>query len=340
MRIAIVTIFSAFNYGSFLQAYAMQEILKKMGHEVAVLDCNTESILHNLRKNIAFKKPISSIKRALIYQKAYQKDWAKLNISKEVTDYFDLALIGSDEVWNIHGSFEQWPQYFGNALNAGRIIAYAPSIGFCPPEELRNSERFVKGIRNFATICPRDNATRQICLEVNSHVTERVVDPTLLMIDQWNELLPERIKKGKYLVYYSYLDNSPMKDYILRFAKEHNLKVIIAGFDYKWGDEIRICSPLEFLTLLNYAEYVFTSTFHGTVFSTILQKKLVVRPSGQKVVDYLELMGLSDRIFRDGMPYDEFSSIAEKNIDYNTVKKIQQEKQIQSLDILKQAIKA
>lgn len=100
------------------------------------------------------------------------------------------------------------------------------------------------------------------------------------MLEDWEALLPKVNSDSKYVVYYSYLDDSPMKNYILRFAKENRLKVVIAGFDYSWGDQKRMVSPLGFLTLLKNAEYVFTSTFHGSVLSTILQKKIMVRPSG------------------------------------------------------------
>ena len=100
MRIAIVTIYQAFNYGSFLQAYAMQETLKKMGHEVTVLDCGSIQGYRKFRKMIALKKIVFSMNRFV----AYKKDWKKLNISNSVEDEFDVAVIGSDEVWNIKGN--------------------------------------------------------------------------------------------------------------------------------------------------------------------------------------------------------------------------------------------
>lgn len=334
MRIAIVTIYSAFNYGSFLQAYAMQETLKKMGHKVTVLDCSTEQGFRKFRKRMSLKKPIFSLKRFC----AYEKDWRKLNVSHETDKQYDVAVIGSDEVWNIKGSFEQWPQYLGEGLNANRLVAYAPSVGFSKLEELLENKRFVDGVKRFAVICPRDKTTKDVCLRLNSNVTERVFDPTLLMLEDWNSLLPAPNEKEKYVVYYSYLDDTPMKNQIQRFAKEHHLKVIIAGFDYAWGDKRWMDSPLAFLTLLKNAEYVFTSTFHGSVLSTILQKKLVVRPSGQKVTDYLELVGLSHRQFRDGMDYGKFETLVTENIDYESVRAVQNKMQEKSMYILVNAL--
>lgn len=334
MRIAIVTIYQAFNYGSFLQAYAMQETLKKMGHEVTVLDCGSIQGYRKFRKMIALKKIVFSMNRFV----AYKKDWKKLNISNSVEDEFDVAVIGSDEVWNIKGNFEQWPQYLGEKINAKRLIAYAPSVGFSKPKELLANKRFTDGVRRFDAICPRDNVTRDVCLKLSNNVTERVIDPTLLMLEDWEALLPKVNADSKYVVYYSYLDDSPMKNYILRFAKEHKLRVVIAGFDYSWGDQKRMVSPLGFLTLLKNAEYIFTSTFHGSVLSTILQKKIMVRPSGQKVIDYLELIGLSHRQFIDGMDYADFEKAVQDEINYDEVKAIQRDMREKSMNILEMAL--
>ena len=334
MKIAIVTIYSAFNYGSFLQAYAMQETLKKMGNEVYMLNCSKAPVSQRLRKVISKTNPIFVFKRFL----AYNRDWKKLNISSQVDAQYDAAIIGSDEVWNIKGYFEHWPQYLGEGINTKKLIAYAPSVGFSKPEELLSNEPFAEGVKRFDAICPRDNATRDVCMQLCNHVTERVVDPTLLLLDDWEALLPEMNKKDKYVVYYSYLDDSPMKEYILRFAKEHNMKVYIAGFNYQWGDKNKMESPLGFLTLLKNAEYVFTSTFHGSVMSTILKKNLVVRPSGQKVIDYLDLIGLSNRKFFDGMDYEAFESLTMEGIDYNRVRMVQNEMKKKSIEILERAL--
>lgn len=334
MRIAVVTIYSAFNYGSFLQAYAMQETLKKLGHEAVLLDCSKEPWQKKIRKFASRKKPLFTINRYV----SYKKDWNKLNLSRNTQEQFDVALIGSDEVWNIRGSFEQWPQYFGNQLHAKRLVAYAPSVGFSKPEELLSSKRFTEGVMQFDAICPRDMVTRDVCSSLSTKVTERVVDPTILLLEDWEHYLLSSKGTGKYVVYYSYLDDSPMKEYILRFAKERNLKVIIAGFDYTWGDENRMVSPLEFMTLLKNAEYIFTSTFHGSVLSTILQKKLVVRPSGQKVTDYLETIGLSERCFVDEMKYDAFEDLAMASIDYKAVREKQKKMKEKSIEILQKAL--
>lgn len=331
MKIAIVTIYSALNYGSYLQAFAMQKTLERLGHDVAMLDCSNMGLYKKIRSIISIREPIFYLKRFF----AYKKDWEKLNITRAVDEYYDAVIVGSDEVWNINGHFEHWPQYLGEKINSANLIAYAPSIGFIKPEELINDKRFVEGIKNFDMICPRDIVTRDISLKLSNKVTERVVDPTLLVLDDWDKLVPKLKIKDKYIVYYSYLNNTPMKDYIKNFAKRNNYKIIVAGFNHKWGDKIMMVTPLEFLSLIKGAEYVFTSTFHGSVLSTIMKKKLVVRPSGQKVIDYLKMVGLECRQFVDEMEYEDFEKIALESIDYNRVRNIQRTMREKSMNILK-----
>ena len=42
MRIGIITFHAAFNYGSMLQAYALQTFLEKKGHQVEIINFRPE----------------------------------------------------------------------------------------------------------------------------------------------------------------------------------------------------------------------------------------------------------------------------------------------------------
>lgn len=336
MKTGIVTIYSAFNYGSFLQAYAMQKTLENMGNECDVLNCSRITAISSLRKKIFLKKLPFSLKRL----SAYSKDWRKLAIKKYNGEKYDAVIVGSDEVWNIKGSFEHWPEYFGDGVNADKLIAYAPSIGFSTVQDFLEDKDTLSKIKNFDAVFPRDNATAELCNQASCNSFPRVVDPTLLCLDMWQSVIGKgRAVKEKYVLYYSYLDNSPMKPFIQRFAKENNLKVVIVGFDYKWGDINMMVSPLEFLQLVNDAEYVFTSTFHGTVFSTIFKKRFLTRPSGQKVNDYLSFLNLENRAFSDDMSYEQFCKTVRADIDYESVRNLQKKSSEESKSALMQAIK-
>lgn len=64
----------------------------------------------------------------------------------------------------------------------------------------------------------------------------------------------------------------------------------------------------------------------------------MVRPSGQKVIDYLELIGLSHRQFIDGMDYVDFEKAVQDEINYDEVKAIQRDMREKSMNILEMAL--
>ena len=335
MKVATVTIYDALNCGSYLQAYALQHAIAEMGYETAILDTRKYDFNKLLKKWIKREDTFFHIKQML----AYKKDIKKLAICKDENQHFEKAVIGSDEVWNIKGHFDHVPQFFGRNINADGVIAYAPSIGFCSVEDFCKSE-YAQELKNMLAIFPRDDNTQQVCREILKEERPRVCDPTVLLLDEWPKIAGEFSALGeRYVLYYSYLNDTPMKENIIKYAHKRELKVICANFNYKWADKIISPSPLEFLNIVNNAECVFTSTFHGSVFSTIFKKKIVVRPSGPKVIDYLSLVGLNDRIYTDGMDYESFEKMVDKKIDYNIVYSVLRTLKQDSLQLLSEAIK-
>ncbi len=145
-----------------------------------------------------------------------------------------------------------------------------------------------------------------------------VCDPTLLLNGKWQSYEQEFRINEPFLIYYSYHENTPFKEYILCFAKEHNLKVISVGFDYNWCDFQIIVSPTQFLSLVRQATYIVTSTFHGTVFSTLYNKHFVQVHPARKATDYLDQLGINRTVNLDE-GYDAFKSKLLSPIDYHKI---------------------
>ena len=321
MKIGIFTIFDAYNYGSFLQAFAMQSFLERKGHEVYMIDVRT-----SLKSVIAQKYFAKSLKRSLLKLRrflAYRKDWKRLNIVKcDKYPNLDIALIGSDEVWNIgNESFDHSPLYYGEIARVGKIIAYAPSLGYSTITSYQNHKELCDSIcKNISWFGFRDAFTESFLQEIGINSINRVCDPTILLYDKWIDLEKSKatLPKEPYLIYYSYKEDTPFKDIILRFAREKSLKVVSVGFYYKWCDDQIIASPFEFLSLVNNASYIVTSTYHGTLFSTMYRKKFIEVNPARKVVDYLEQIGIS-RIADIRAGYEAFKALLDSEIDYSEV---------------------
>ena len=109
---------------------------------------------------------------------------------------------------------------------------------------------------------------------------------------------------------------------IKKFAKRNNLKTVSVGYFHAWCDENVNADPKEFVELFSNAMYVITDTFHGLVFSIIMNKQfsLIVRNNSFKVLDLLNDLNIAydvnesvekrlDDMIKSKINYDEINSI-------------------------------
>ena len=149
MRIGILTLPLHTNYGGILQAYALQTVLERMGHEAVVIDTpnvKPTPSLFTLGKRI-FKRllgyhvgvfperkhnqiyPVISQHTQLFVDKYIHRKVVHSPEELQESE-FDAVVVGSDQVWR--------PKYYGKIENAYlnftkswkiKRIAYAASFG-------------------------------------------------------------------------------------------------------------------------------------------------------------------------------------------------------------------
>lgn len=62
---------------------------------------------------------------------------------------------------------------------------------------------------------------------------------------------------------------------IIKYAKEHKLKILCLGQELKWADKsVENATFEEWITAFRHADCVVTDSFHGTVFSLKNKNKL------------------------------------------------------------------
>jgi len=98
MKVGILTLYSAFNCGAYLQAYALQKSIKGLGHDVEFINLsNKSSNLKRLRTMLS-KSPAKMAFNLSKY-KAFHHAWKSLNISDEsyskTRSYYDAIVIGA-----------------------------------------------------------------------------------------------------------------------------------------------------------------------------------------------------------------------------------------------------
>ena len=298
MKIGILTYHRSYNFGAQLQAIALRLKLVEMGHNVSFVDYwplyhydmyalfPPLTIKNELKKHhlgyikflvLYFPRRFKKMRVMWKFMKKYSCPyWDKYNGK---TNY-DVVIYGSDQIWR-----KQWglgdkfnPVYFGeNVLSTKRHIAYAASMGNLDlsPED----ESFLKSsLSKFDKISVRESSLSDVLTRLGLK-SQVVLDPTLLLeSEEWDKILkPKRIVSDKYVLFYEIAGKSFDRDSIKDFAKRHGYRYVEvkSGVSNKIGkkDIYDAVGPEVFVSLIKHAEMVFTSSYHGLVFSILYNKK-------------------------------------------------------------------
>ena len=126
MKIGILTVFDAVNYGSFLQAYCLQEYLKEKGHQVYMIK-RSSLLYEKWRFTSLFTYKPSKMKFKSSLARKYCKSWKRFNVCRKPKE-LDLLIIGSDEMWELNNiTFHTQPEFFGIGIDAKIKATYAVS---------------------------------------------------------------------------------------------------------------------------------------------------------------------------------------------------------------------
>lgn len=201
---------------------------------------------------------------------------------------YDCLITGSDQVWNF-----TWfnPAFFLDFPDSSaRRIAYAASAGKTSfePEE---TQYLKKTLPHFHAISVRESDladTLNRLLETDDVV--QTVDPTMLLTaEDWDEIASPRLIRENYLFCYFLHNDESLSKLAKQFARKHRLKIVTIPFpgieyntaDVRFGDyRLDDADPADFISLVKYADYVFTDSFHATVFSLIYGKQFAAFPRG------------------------------------------------------------
>lgn len=311
MKILIVTVYNSHNSGSFLQAYAMMSVLKKMGNNVKFLKRNTRGSSHDIRKvakSVLFSllkfnigQSFYIIREWFVYDKL-QKQFPVVNRNSSFYNETDCVVLGSDTIWNLDSKVlrTQASLYFGRDFLGKHVISYAASAANSKIEVFRNVVTKQGGLSNLEFIMVRDEHTKSLVEQTTNKKAYLVTDPTLIATRDDFESLKYEIKNKKpYVLLYCFGEFSA--ELILEIqsnARELGCDVISMPINRSWCNSSVMSSPQNMISYFDKAEAVITDTFHGTAFSLIYEKPFAVYDAGKnKVRELLKLYGEENRLF-------------------------------------------
>lgn len=356
-KIGILTHHYIHNYGAFLQGYALQEAVKSLypNDEVYMIDfVNKKHAIKNtlgwFRYNPnkdSIKSYIQKIKLPKIFkktQKEYYNLTKRIRNTEELNNLkLDAIIVGSDEVWH-YEDIAKHPMKFGYGVKVPKLIAYAPSTGSSNVRE--GIPEYVKdGMKNFTGLSARDDNAEELIKNVLGKECTRVLDPTLLYeFPEYSSKFVDYIKSQKYILMY-YCDNLPIeiRESIIKYANKKGYKIFGAGEYKKWFTETFVdIDPFEWVEVFRNAQFIFTGTFHGAVFSIKNKKNFYCYLSNQsrikKVNSLLRQFEIEGRVLNMDNYQGKFDIIENNDINYeNVYKNIEKYRDI-SLNYLKENI--
>ncbi|WP_281796924.1 polysaccharide pyruvyl transferase family protein [Desulforhabdus amnigena] len=352
MNVGILTFHWAYNYGAALQAYALSQSVKKLGHTVQFIDYAPPALRLPWWQGWGFRSGTELLSRTCwrlrfdLFRYRCLPTTRRCCSKEELqatADEFDAVIVGSDQVWNgnITEGFD--PTYFFDFVENPkcRKISYAACFGNStqPAETISKAGAL---LNRFDFLSVRNEMSAKLVHDISGRKSEVVLDPTLLH-DFGEHLSPPLNKTGYIAVYHLSGQHISIGEDILRIVKDKmRLPVILIGTksNVKGIDRyIPSAGPVEWLRILQRASFVCTDSFHGTLFSIKFRKPFIVwsgfRP--KRIRDFLTTCGLQDRLLTAPIESDVVRLINE-NIDYDAVEDRLSPKISTSLDFLKKAL--
>lgn len=358
MKVAVITRHAICNYGSFLQSYALQKAIEKLGNEAVIIDYIRDDEEYHKRINIALKKSkrwnknllmrtiykLSRYPETVLMEKKFDKFRKQhLNMTKLYTSFqelsndkpqVDIYCTGSDQVWGPISLDNYDPAYFLDFTNDEDVkISYAASFGktkFAGD----SMSYFEKALKKYKNLSVRENSAAEIIRNMGINKVEQVLDPTLLLnADEWSTLIEKEIA-GRYVLVYQIHSNPELDKYAEEFARKVNLPLLRVSFYLhqisRSGKLIYLPTIGKFLSYIKNAEYMVTDSFHGTAFAINFNTQfvnVVHDETATRNQSLLQLTGLTDRIITDKSDF----SIVDKKIDYERVNLIIEEHRKESM---------
>lgn len=334
MKIGIIALELRYNFGGILQAYALQKVLRNLGHDVIHVDKIMEVSLgpwykkypiyikrsickYILGKNIIIKADIEQnrisnaiAKNTDLFIGKYIRKIRIKDFSNFKEEDFDVIIVGSDQVWRPKYFFSKIENAYLDFAKEWKIkrIAYAASFG---TEEWEYTEEQTNNcaalLKKFNAVSVRESSAVQLCNDNFGVKAEHVLDPTMLLSkEDYIKLFKDynAAQSDGNLFCYILDEGEEKKSIIDCVAKEKVLKPFYVNSRYDDHNaplEERIQQPVEkWLRAFYDAEFVITDSFHACVFSIIFNKPFIVYGNKERGLarfnSLLSIFGLEERI--------------------------------------------
>ena len=296
-HVGIITFLHNDNYGSSLQAYALETAIRHLGHTCEHIDYlpdRTEKIKNLLMSGNSWKLIAEGLRKRSVLagqEGAKRKNSAipdfyrrQMRLSprcrnrKELAAAarkYDVLICGSDQIWN-----PVWlnPAYFLTFAPEGkRKVAYAASLGVSELPSKQKIRKIRKWTDSFERISVREEEGAALILRMTGKTAEIMPDPVCLLTrDEWIQAATNPPDTDMpYLLCYFIAENEQYWQRVSEIREETGLtvKVIpVTAESYRKGFSLLDgIGPEAFAGAVRNASVLCTDSFHALVFGNIFE---------------------------------------------------------------------
>ena len=265
-----------YNYGANLIAYSLSEAVKKVGYNPYIIDFDPFKEFDPLERYRTIE--FLNFRKKYLNMTPRFRNKDELNI---LTDYLDMYITGSDQVWRKQITGANIETYFLDFAKGKNKISYAASFGTNDFEGNEEETEDCKVLlKSFYNISVREEEGQKILSNRFDQESTLVLDPTLLLKkEEYEKLITETYDEKIDVAVYFVMDHENTilndKNFARLFPKKKIVNIkgntetlgTTTIFKYnsisKWLDGIRKC------------EYLVTDSYHGVIFGTIFHKKII-----------------------------------------------------------------
>ena len=366
--IGIITYHHYYNFGTMLQALALQEKVEQLGYRAELIDFKQDNSLSRYEMiKLRIKRMPVYIKERKKYRvladsrekikeknelfEQFYKTYLHVGKKKYTTTQqlmenppvYDGYVVGSDQTWNPFVANSPEAFFLPFVENKSKKGSYGPSLAVKSLSDEKEKE-YRKKLSSFSFLSCREQDGAQLLSRITQKEVKCVLDPTLLLsAEEWEKYCEYEIPKEPYILVYFLGEKSEHRRAVEKIQKLTNWKIIslpaayieMENKDYEkvWG------GPKEFLSLIRGAALICTDSFHGTMFSINFQRNFFSfckssdseeSSENSRLYSALNIFGLSNRIIHnmDNLTAEDIS------IDYKNVIPILEEQRIYSIEYL------
>lgn len=349
MKIAIITLPFHVNYGGYLQAYALQNVLKQLGHKASVIIFDLHPQWRIWASYLKWKV-WGCVKKQYGVEDSF-KDFLMCHINKcyyrhkeDIQECdFDAFIVGSDQVWRKKFIKDLSLAFlvFTKKWDVKRL-AYAPSFGITDWDYTDEETIMCKNmLKRFTMVSVREQSGVDLCKRFLGVNPMLALDPTLIAPKSiYLPLIDKRIENVGTFVYY-----------VKKNDVSINMQDVLAALYCSKYTEVALpCEGValeklptisQWLSFIANTDYVLTDSFHACVFCLMFHKPFLVMPSSwggkSRFESLLSPLRLEYRILQQMTP-DVFSRM-NKKIDWKCVDEMITETSRKSLASLGIALK-